>query len=522
MAVAPAGQAALALESRVATALNAAHHSAFLQQRRRTAVVLGGGLSGLSLAWFLQRAHSVLRVIVVEKSERPGGWVHSHHRDGHVLEAGPRGVRPQAAGQETVRLAEQLGLADQLIAADPAAKLRYLYLGGKLQRLPSGLLELRSNPLTKWVPDVLKFERQVVAGTGEDESIADFITRRFNRRVLDELVDPLISGIYAGDPAQLSVQSCFGRLPKLEQEHGSVVQGLLNENLPWPLGQGRGARGPSDSLLLDRGPPSSAVTQRFGKDALVSFKGGMSTLTNALAEQLDGQGEGEVRYGAEARSLDFSSGEGVEVGLADGTTLQADHVFCALPGDPTAALLQPHSAALAAEVGAIPYAPVALVTMAWERNVLPQHLVGFGHLVPYVEQQEVLGMTWDSCTFPQQAGGASGEPQPTRLTVFVGGTRRAETLRSMAGDEAAVADVARRAVASHLGVVEAPAVCDVHYMERAIPQYHVGHKKRVERVERLAAQLDPRLTLAGSLLYGVACNDIVAHARQTALTATLR
>ena len=543
MALAPKlAPAAATLEKRAAAALAAAQQQAWREDNTRTAVVLGGGLSGLALAWFLKNTArpSLLKVVVVEKSARPGGWVNSHRLQGHVLESGPRGVRPQAAGQETIALAEKLGLEDQLIAADPAAKYRYIYLDGKLERLPTGLIDLYTSKTTKWLKPVLQFEREKIAGSGKDESIAEFVTRRFNGRVLDELVDPLISGIYAGDPAELSVQSCLKRLVTLEQKHGSVVTGLMNENLPWPMGQGRLIGGGGESLLLDRGPPTSKITQKFGKDALVSFTGGMSTLTDKLAEELetDGgarDGTGGVLYDTEATSLDFSSTDKVGVTLSDGSTIDADHVFCALPGGPAASLLKPHgrhgtAGMLSDEIAAIGYAPVALVTMAWPKDVLPDHLVGFGHLVPFKEEQEVLGMTWDSCTFPQQVtngngAGSAGRGNPTRLTVFIGGVRRADGLRAMAaggGEYEDIGAVARRTVAAHLGISDAPSVCEVHYMDQAIPQYNVGHNERINRVERLTAQVDPRLTMSGSLLYGVACNDIVAQARQTALKATFR
>lgn len=204
--------------------------------------------------------------------------------------------------------------------------------------------------------------------------------------------------------------------------------------------------------------------------------------------------------------------------------MSADHVFCTLPGAPSASLLASHSPTLADEIRGINYAPVALVTMAWATDVVPPHLVGFGHLVPFKEEQEILGMTWDSCTFPQQAGASSASgARPTRLTVFIGGTRRAGGLRDMArGGVDDIAAVARRAARNHLGIDDTAAVCEVHYMDQAIPQYNVGHMDRIARVEQLTAQVDPRLTMSGSLLYGVACNDIVAHARQTALRATFR
>ena len=140
---------------------------------------------------------------VIDGNKRAGGWIHTTDPgSGHVLEAGPRGVRPQNAGKETLYLAEQLGLADEVIAADADAKSRYLFSDGKLQRLPSGPLQAYLSPLTNWLLPVVKQEmvKQPI-GSAEDESIASFITRRFNKRVCDTLVDPLVSGIFGGDPA---------------------------------------------------------------------------------------------------------------------------------------------------------------------------------------------------------------------------------------------------------------------------------------------------------------------------------
>lgn len=490
--------------------------------RRVHATVLGGGVSGLSTGWFLRRMRGgdLTDITVLESAQRAGGWVNSTYSDGHILESGPRGFRPQGRGLETLSLAEQLGLEDELIAADPSAKMRYLYLDGKLQQLPTGLADAYRNPTTKWLPPVLKLEMKKVRWSGGDESIADFITRRFNKRVLDELVDPLVSGIYAGDPAKLSVRSCFKMLHELEQTHGSVVKGIIAENVPWPMGQGSSAAAP----LLDRGPPASALGDAYAGAALVSFRGGMSTLTDAMASQLGAPADfptptGAVLYGAEAAALDFSSPEAVDVRLADGRVMPAQHIFSTLPAPAAANLLEKHSAELAAELRSIEYAPVALVTLAWDEDVLPVGLRGFGHLVPAVSKQEVIGITWDSCTFPQQGLAAI----PTRLTVFIGGSRKAAELRASAAEgEAALATIAKRALQSHLGVTAEPNFCHVHYMPSAIPQYVVGHIERVERIERLAAAVDPRLTLGGSSLYGVAINDIVAHARQTALLATMR
>jgi oxygen-dependent protoporphyrinogen oxidase len=336
----------------------------------RRVAVLGGGISGLSTAWFLHRLRrGILRPTVVEKSQRAGGWINTTHASGHCLETGPRGFRPQGPGQETLDLAVQLGLEDELIAADPAAKRRYLFLDGKLQQLPGGLIDAYKNPTTNWLPPVLRLEMQKAQSQASDESIAEFITRRFNKRVLDELIDPVVSGVFAGDPYQLSVRSCFGgRLYDLEQEHGSVVKGLLSEGLPWPLGQGGGG----SIELLDRGPPQNEMGQRYQGAALMSFRDGMCTLTDALAAQLDAPtAEADVLYGVEATGIDFSSPDVVRVKLSDGSSLTTEHVFSALPAGPAAVLLTKHSPALADELRSISFAPVALVTMAWDEAVMP-------------------------------------------------------------------------------------------------------------------------------------------------------
>ena len=197
-------------------------------------IVLGGGISGLSLAYFLKRYRgSRVTVTLLEGSARAGGWIRTAEVGGRPFECGPRGVRPIGAGRETMALAEQLGLAELALGADEAAKARYLYSGGALRKLPSSLLEAVRSPLTSWLGAPLLHEWHApaaaaansstassvgagaAAGAG-DESVRRWVLRRFgDARVLETLIDPLISGIYSGDPAKLSLRSCFARLAQV-------------------------------------------------------------------------------------------------------------------------------------------------------------------------------------------------------------------------------------------------------------------------------------------------------------------
>ncbi|MFC2049338.1 protoporphyrinogen oxidase, partial [Chlamydiota bacterium] len=296
------------------------------------------GISGLAVGWFLkQKWGNQIDLTILEKSERAGGWIRTMREGEFLFEAGPRGFRPSGRGEATLELVKALGLEGKLVAGSQESKRRYICLGGKLHRFGMGFL-LRQGVLGAVLHDL--FTPKSVL---EDETIADFVTRRFNQRLAENVMDPLTKGVFGGDMHALSMRSCFPCLWRLEQEYGSVVRGMFAKR--------KGKK---------RGPA-----------ALYSFQGGMETLTRALAKEL----QSELQIGKMVNSID---------------EIQADLVISTLPAYALAALLGYEDPCT--------YGSLSLVHLGWNNHVLPKK--GYGFLVPSQEKGEILGMTWDSEIFP--------------------------------------------------------------------------------------------------------------------------
>ncbi|XP_062367305.1 protoporphyrinogen oxidase isoform X3 [Cinclus cinclus] len=467
----------------------------------RTVAVVGGGISGLAACYHLVRAPRPPKVVLLEASGRFGGWLQSSRTpEGAVFEHGPRGVRPAgAAGAETLHMVSELGLAGDVLAVPrdhPAARNRFLYLGGALHPLPSGLGGLlRAVPpfsralLWSGVRDLL-----TPAGTGPDESAHAFAQRRFGPEVAELAVDSLCRGVFAGDSRALSVRSCFPALFQAERRRGSVLLGLA---LP------HGERGAGPEVALAR----RARAERWSQ---WSLRGGMESLAGALVAFVSPRGA-ELRCHAPLRHLCHRRGRW-QLTLAD-HTITADHVISALPAAALARVLPAEAEPLARELRDIPAASVAVVSLQYEGAALP--VTGFGHLVPSSEDPALLGIVYDSVAFPELDGtpGSTGSPS-LRLTVMLGGAWFQQSF----GDPAAAAPEpllrrARAAVRDHLGLAGTPARAMVRVQQDCIPQYTLGHWERLERIQRFLKEQELPLSLIGASYCGVSVNDCIASAK---------
>ncbi|XP_059346109.1 protoporphyrinogen oxidase isoform X5 [Ammospiza nelsoni] len=356
-----------------------------------TVAVVGGGISGLAACYHLVRAPRPPKVVLLEASGRFGGWLQSSRSpEGAVFEHGPRGVRPAGpAGAQTLHMVSELGLAGDILAVPrehPAARNRFLYLGGALHPLPSGL-----GGLLRTVPP---FSRALLwsalrdlltpAGTGPDESAHGFAQRRFGPEVAELAVDSLCRGVFAGDSRALSVRSCFPALFQAERERGSVLLGLA-----LPHG-GVGGAGPEAGLAR------RARAERWSQ---WSLRGGMESLARALVAFVSPRGA-ELRCHTPLTHLRHRRGQWQLT--VPGATLTADHVVSALPASALARALPPEAEPLARELRAIPAASVAVVNLQYEGAALP--VTGFGHLVPSSEDPALLGIVYDSVAFPEHDG----------------------------------------------------------------------------------------------------------------------
>lgn len=419
----------------------------------------------------------------MEKEEQAGGWIRTDFRDGFLFEQGPRGCRPKGlAGAETLRLIEELGLQKEVITANSRAHSRYLLIKKKLTKLPTGIFSFLTFPYA-W--DIIKGainDWRTPPSNQDDETIHHFISRRFGNRVAERLFDPLVTGIYGGDISKLSMHACFPKVVEWEQRAGSVLKGAF-------------FRKNREVEVFSR----SQFVEGTRKFPLYSFKKGMGTLTNELARQL----EPHLRLNCPVVGLNLYPSR-VEVKLADGSLVEGDHLFSTLSAKAMVPLLMPHRQ-LVDNLRAIPTVSMAVVNLGYYTHVLPKK--GYGYLVPSQENEEIMGMVWDSEIFPQQ----NRIPEETRLSVMIGGAYRPQ-IETESEDQ--LREIACRAVQDHLNVTAPPDCVSVRLAKDAIPQYWLGHKASIKEIENALSHIFRNLTLCGSSYYGVAVNDCIAKSRE--------
>ncbi len=455
----------------------------------RHVLVVGGGISGLAAAESLVRGDARVRVTVVEAAARFGGIVGTERADGFVMERGPDVV--VAAKPATRALAERLGIADRLTGT--RVRGAYVYRAGALRRLPaglSGLMPTRLRPLATSrllsVGGLLRVASEPWRGGGasvreQDESLETFVVRRLGREAYDRLVEPLLTGIYAGDGARLSLASTFPQLRQLEREHGSLLRGL----------RARAAVAPASDA-----PP------------FLSFRGGMDELVEGLVRYLEGTGRVTLRAGVAARSLRAPRAAGPALTLADGTTLVGDAVVLALPARASAALLAPLDSMVARELLAIPHGSTATVTLAVAAADVPRALDATGYVVPRAEGRAALACTWASSKLEGRAPAGAA-----LFRLFFGGARRPELAER---DDAYLVGLARQELREVLRVTAAPRLVRVTRWLGAMPQYELGHAARVAAVEARVAAL-PWLAVAGNAFHGVGVPDCIRSGEAAAV-----
>ncbi|XP_025276610.1 protoporphyrinogen oxidase isoform X3 [Canis lupus dingo] len=431
----------------------------------RTVVVLGGGISGLAAGYHLSRAPCAPKVVLVEGSERLGGWIRSvRGPGGAVFELGPRGIRPAGApGARTLLLVSELGLDSEVLPVrgdHPAAQNRFLYVGGALHALPSGLRGLfrPSPPFSKPLFWAGLRELTTPRGKDPDETVHSFAQRRLGPEVASLAMDSLCRGVFAGNSRELSVRSCFPSLFQAEQSHRSVLLGLL-----------LGAASSGHSPRLDSALIRQARAEHWSQ---WSLRGGLETLPQALNTYLTSRGVSVLR-GQPVCGLGLLPGGRWKVSLGDGS-LEADHVISAVPASVLSKLLPAQAAPLAHALSAITAVSVVVVNLQYRGARLPV--------------QVMLGGSW------------------LQTLEARGGLLSRELFQQQA----------QQAAATQLGLKEPPSHCLVHLHKNCIPQYTLGHWQKLEAATQFLASQRLPLTLAGASYEGVAVNDCIESGRRAA------
>jgi oxygen-dependent protoporphyrinogen oxidase len=432
------------------------------------AVVIGAGIAGLAAAHRLLRAGR--RVLAIDAAASPGGKVRTERCGGYLLEVGPQSFFDAPEGPFR-RLAIELGLAAEIVAPRPEAAVRWVAQGGRLRRVPADIARILSPAgLRRALREPLV--PRGGAGAGDpDETAAAFVARRFGPEVAERLFDALVSGIVAGDPGRLSAADAFGRAVDLERRWGSVVLGLFFER---------------------------ARRRRAG-----TFRGGMGALPEALARALGPA----LRLGCEARRIE-RTGAHWRV-AAGGEAIEARAVVLALPAFASARLLEPLDACAAALLSEIPYAALSVVALGYDagRAFRGRPPAGFGFLAARREGLRTLG-----CLIPSSAFDGAAPEGKVLLRAFAGGRRDPA---AAALDDAALVGLVRREVEPLLGARAAPEFVRIFRHPQAIPQYEVGHARRLAAIEERLRALSG-LHLAGNAYCGVALPDVVAGAEKVA------
>ncbi len=441
--------------------------------------IIGGGIAGLTAAYWLRQGGA--EVTLFEATARVGGALRSARTDGYLVEYGPNTVQATPLLEELI---EALGLRTQQIEAKAAARKRYVVREGKPVALPSSPQAFLTSDLFSLGARLRVLREPFVAPAPPllDESMADFVRRRLGQEVLDYAVNPFVAGVFAGDPARLSLRHAFPRLHALEQQHGSLIKGAKKQ-----------AKAPT-------GSKESTASHRH----IFSFHGGLQTLPDALANALGPA----VRLNAAVRRLHREK-EGWTLHVA-GASSEEETFDAVLYAAPLHALEKfDFDAGLdLAPLLDVPHPPVSLLALGFRRAAVRHPLDGFGLLVPAVEKDfRILGVLFSSTLFPDRA--PSGY---VLLTVFVGGARHPEL--ALASDDELAATVLDD-LTRLLGIQDVPVFSKRILWEKAIPQYHLGY----DRVTTLLDRLEERhagLFFAGNYRSGISVGDAAASGEDAA------
>jgi protoporphyrinogen/coproporphyrinogen III oxidase len=438
-----------------------------------TVAVIGGGISGLSCALHIADQRPDVNVRVLEASDRLGGTIQTDRTDGWVCEAGPGSFVDRHPS--TRQLLERLGLSDDIISAGNAARRRYIRHQAELHPFPDSPEALKRTQLLSQRGRTRMQFSPVLPPDHTDRTVSEFAAAHLGKEAAMMLLDPIVAGIYAGAPDQLSARSVLPQLVGLADRGGRVCDALL--------GQGQG---------------------RLGKGSMVSLSGGLGSLIDALSEALGDRVERKRTVTSIARKS-----TGWIVTISDGETIEADAVIFTAHGGVAERLLGPLDEALEENLDRIPSVPVAVVNLGFKRSDVKHPLDGFGYLVPSSEGGSVLGVKWTTSIFPV---GHAPEGH-ILMQVFVGGTRNPVLASDLNGAIAA----ARVELEQTLGITAEP--CHVRAFDHCvgIPQYTTGHSLRVHAIET-ALTKHPGLYLAGTSLHGVGINAATTQAERIAVT----
>lgn len=444
--------------------------------------VIGGGISGLSAAYFLSKAG--VPCTLIEERPRLGGVIHTDNVDGTLVEAGPDSFiarKPWA-----MDLIREIGLADQVIGSQDHARQTFVVRRGRFIPLPAGLMFLAPTKLWPILTTRLfawktrlrfaseYFQRPFT--TDKDRSVAEFVREHYGMEADRYLAQPLLAGVYGGSSEKLSANSTLPTLVELERKYGSLTRGILAE-------QSRQSRNDETGSLF------------------LTMRNGMQQLIDTLAGRIE---RSVGRVNATVLGLEWRK-PGFRLLLSDGSPIEVEHVITAVPAYRAANLVAALDSELAKTLRTIPYHSSITAALLYARKTFDHPLNGFGFLVPASEGRSLAACTWVNTKFAHRAA-----PNAVFLRGFVAADQ--VECRWEESDEE-LAGLAHGEISGLMGFHASPHTVRVHRWRRAMPQYEVGHRKRLDAIEGRVKNL-PGLHLAGNGYTGIGIPDCVHRSRR--------
>jgi len=454
---------------------------------RRIAIV-GGGISGLTAAYKLAQARErglPVSEFLIESDNRLGGVVRTEHLEGFVLEGGPDSFiseKPEAAA-----LCRELGLGDMLIGSNDDERLTYILHKGKLVPLPEGLMLLAPTRIRPFLKSpLLPLSSKLMLATewfvtptkprDYDESIGTFVRRHFGKAMLENIVDPLLAGVYGGDAQSLSVESVLPRFREMENQHGSLIRGAMAAKR------------------------KAGKAEQKGKSLFMTLKNGLGELAKALETRLDPSRVHLEQRVVSIERIGHHWKSPYRIRCEGNQVYEAEAVILALPVHECADLFASFTQDLVDACRAVPYSSAITVNLGFDEKVAAALPPGFGFLVPGKEPSRLLACTFVHRKFPYRA-----PPGKALLRCFLGGTRDPEVLQ-LSNNEINL--LVRQELRSILGVETLPLFSLISRWPLAMAQYNVGHKDRIMRIAGLI-QKYPHLHLAGNAYSGIGLSDCI-------------
>lgn len=443
-------------------------------------VIVGGGISGLTAAFSILKSDARADVTVLESDQRVGGIISTRRESGCVIEEGPDSfltTKPWA-----LELCRSLNLEGQILQTNELNRRALIAINGQLQPLPEGFMLLAPTKIYPFLDSKILSASGKIMGILEvfkpsfsgntDETLKDFAVRRFGQEMYDRIVQPMVGGIYTGDPEKLSALATVPQFVEMEREHGSIGRAFLSKSL---------------IKTSDSGARYSAF---------VTLQSGLQTLTDALADAI---GRDRIKLACRVQDI-VQIGQRWKLKISDGTDFDSDIVVLATPARALSPILQSLDQDLSASLASVEHSSSAVLNILLNAEDIGHPMNGFGFVVPELERKSIIACSFSSTKFKGRA------PQnKVLMRVFMGGMLHSDVYAFSDGD---LLQSALKDLRCYLNITSYPQKIWIKRWHNAMPQYNVGHLELVKRIKDHFARHD-RLVWSGSALTGVGIPDCV-------------